>query len=458
MRAPYWDWALDSDLPPCVGPSSHTINTPTGRRSVRNPLATYRFPRDALGGRFGSFNPEPSGGIAHCGSAARANRDLAQLNLRGMLYEGFVFAQSFEDISSNGGRGISIEQVHNNIHNTAACGNQLSQLTYAGFDPLFWLHHAMVDRAYAFWEATHPDQAVMTGSYRGGGEFTTPEGTTITPRSPLSPFFDGSGRRHTAQSVTARQNYGYGYEGLDFSLPREELRRQSTQLFNQLYSPGANNLLKKREESTHGKKIYLAHMSYDVEEMIERPVRISLYLCEKFMGEIDVLDMPLKGIQNAAVPLEKAIETCRRSGSSAKELLNGMAVRIITHTGKEIPLDKIPSMKMELEDMEYTPAKSIYEFPKISNRHTRPANLKQFLAKKIGKHERPGGGESSHKGGYGGEEEEGYGKNEGSEEKGYGGSKKESYGDSKKEGYGGSKKESYGDSKKKGYGSSESDY
>jgi tyrosinase len=45
LRIPYWDWARDPSLPAATTAETLSVNTPTGKRSVRNPLFSYRFQR-----------------------------------------------------------------------------------------------------------------------------------------------------------------------------------------------------------------------------------------------------------------------------------------------------------------------------------------------------------------------------------------------------------------------------
>ena len=40
---PYWDWALNATIPDLVNQPTISINTPSGRQSVTNPLYTYKF-------------------------------------------------------------------------------------------------------------------------------------------------------------------------------------------------------------------------------------------------------------------------------------------------------------------------------------------------------------------------------------------------------------------------------
>lgn len=36
----------------------------------------------------------------------------------------------------------------------------MTYLDYSAFDPAFWLHHAMIDRCFALWQALYPDSYV----------------------------------------------------------------------------------------------------------------------------------------------------------------------------------------------------------------------------------------------------------------------------------------------------------
>lgn len=36
----------------------------------------------------------------------------------------------------------------------------MTYLDYSAFDPIFWLHHAMVDRCFALWQVLYPDSYV----------------------------------------------------------------------------------------------------------------------------------------------------------------------------------------------------------------------------------------------------------------------------------------------------------
>jgi tyrosinase len=58
----------------------------------------------------------------------------------------------------------NLESIHDSVH--IAIGGELDNNTVRGtmwyinsaaFDPVFWMHHAMVDRIFGFWQVLHPD-------------------------------------------------------------------------------------------------------------------------------------------------------------------------------------------------------------------------------------------------------------------------------------------------------------
>jgi tyrosinase len=57
-------------------------------------------------------------------------------------------APTFEDFS------IRLENVHGDVHVWA--GGAMSQVPTAAYDPIFWAHHAMIDRLWYLWQMRHP--------------------------------------------------------------------------------------------------------------------------------------------------------------------------------------------------------------------------------------------------------------------------------------------------------------
>ncbi|KJZ68055.1 hypothetical protein HIM_12555 [Hirsutella minnesotensis 3608] len=381
LRAPYWDWAASSDVPPSTVPPTITVNTAQGSMQVNNPLSGYTFPQEAVRGDFGQFSPNPSAAIDRCPSPdsypSSANEGLRSNNLSDMVYNAFAYSQTFEQFSTTSGGGLSIEQAHNLVHNSAACGQQFSTSEYAAFDPLFMMHHANVDRLWALWQASKPDEASLSRPYAGGSRFSTPEGTMISSNSPLPPFF-GQGRvAYTPDTVTSTQQFGYTYEGLenpvtpvnrkrDGYAPHSHDRRQNDVDRRRRAIAKINELYRGKSHDKGG-NVYLAHINYRAED-IERPSRIQVYLCDQFVGDIAVMSQPSKGSLSAALSLNNAFRTCLRAGVTPDKIQDKISVKITTAHGKDIPLDAIKTITTEVENFDETPPASPNELPKIGNR------------------------------------------------------------------------------------------
>ncbi|KIK50965.1 hypothetical protein GYMLUDRAFT_50875 [Collybiopsis luxurians FD-317 M1] len=87
----------------------------------------------------------------------------------------------------------TLEGVHDSIHDIVGGNGHIGFPDYAGFDPLFFLHHCNVDRLYALWEYVYPEAC-----YIGNGEdfvFTQNTGSyalvynqQLLPDTELAPF------------------------------------------------------------------------------------------------------------------------------------------------------------------------------------------------------------------------------------------------------------------------------
>ncbi|RDA86402.1 hypothetical protein CP532_6468 [Ophiocordyceps camponoti-leonardi (nom. inval.)] len=381
LRAPFWDWAENSDVPPSTTLSRLTINTPQGRQTIENPLFTYRFPREALQGRFNAFSPGGSQTV-RCPPRdfpVRANANLRRENLRERMYQAFIYARTFAEFSSSRGNSQNLEQCHNSVHGSATCGHQFGDPSYAAFDPLFMLHHVNVDRLWTLWQLARPEAANFVGSYRGGSRFSTPQGTTITPNSPMAPFFHPNGRPCTPNSVSDHRIFGYTYAGLDSGLRRSDMEyigRSARRTINELYSNRQHSPLHREPHTAH-----LAHLSYRAEEL-RGPAKIDLYFCDKYVGDIYVMPEPETGPVTATLPVDDAIRACGKTSEDLRRIGNQMSAQIkkasIHASGEEILISSIPSLKLEVEDLYEVPSQSMDEFPQIRDRHHAPGQLKQY--------------------------------------------------------------------------------
>ncbi|KAG8216331.1 common central domain of tyrosinase-domain-containing protein [Butyriboletus roseoflavus] len=92
----------------------------------------------------------------------------------------------------------SLEESHNMVHLDTGGNGSMSVNEYAGFDPIFFLHHCNVDRLYAFWEYLYPKYWIEEGWKSKTGEivpFVTTQGSfyqdanaPVDHTTPLVPF------------------------------------------------------------------------------------------------------------------------------------------------------------------------------------------------------------------------------------------------------------------------------
>ncbi len=168
VTIPWWDWATSSEIPPPYAQervdgrpnplASAPINPMTSRREEDWPERTFREP-----GRVRPVLAPPW----------RDRWDWAQA------------APSFSEFD----RRISL--LHNNVH--VWVGGTMGQADWAAYDPIFWSHHAMVDRAWRIWQFNHP-----------GGR--PPDELLDTPLEP---------RGMTVRETLRVKQLGYDYSGTE---------------------------------------------------------------------------------------------------------------------------------------------------------------------------------------------------------------------------------------------------
>ncbi|KAG1751812.1 common central domain of tyrosinase-domain-containing protein [Suillus lakei] len=248
LRFPYWDWA-DVDvpkngLPPVLYEPKVEIMTAGGtKQTVDNPLSFFSY----VGGVPSDFSDESddSGQVAYFSKWKRTYRyaysspdpeeshiDLLQKtfkagakDLRSRVAHLFTFnddedsAIAWDDFSNHTAeskrdidfinRG-SLEGVHDTVHTLLGGNGQMSYPDYAGFDPIFFLHHSNVDRLLALWEWCYTEYWMGSG-YEHDGEsypWTQARGTyaqvyneQLLPDGPLQPFRTGQGDYWTSSQA-----------------------------------------------------------------------------------------------------------------------------------------------------------------------------------------------------------------------------------------------------------------
>lgn len=167
----------------------------------------------------------------------------------------------------NNGSYDSIEALHDTVHNLAggggigqpnAQGGHMAYIPYSAFDPIFFLHHAMVDRIFAIWQSLYPSsyvtpmQAYISSYTTSRGEFQN-AGTALTPF-----FFNENGTFWTSDMVRDHTRFGYNYPelaGVSGSVPNSQSSRALSRrvrgrvmaAINRLYGPSTPSSLYRKE-------------------------------------------------------------------------------------------------------------------------------------------------------------------------------------------------------------------
>ncbi|KAI9785255.1 MAG: hypothetical protein M1835_003372, partial [Candelina submexicana] len=239
FRIPYWDWAKAppagwGTLPWSVGGATTVdVVTPTGNKTIRNPLFSYEFHKlnsiDLPDDPFDHWNSTIRHPTSKDPNASSQNipmgsdLDNSRLALRDRVYNLLVNNHNYRNFSNkswfpNGSPGNpydSLESIHDAVHGIVGHGGHMTFLEYAGFDPIFMLHHAMVDRIFALWQAVNDPGEYVEPATATDGSYTISKGSTEDINTPLTPFHsDDTGDFWISDSVRNIKTFGYSYKEL----------------------------------------------------------------------------------------------------------------------------------------------------------------------------------------------------------------------------------------------------
>jgi tyrosinase len=144
VSLPWWDWSTQAGIPAAYsGAATGTAANPLAGAPVSGiPDAQFtgqNVPKVASTSRAPGLTG-PGHGTFGLPSAEQVSAILKLTD--------------FEDFSAQ------LEDLHNQVHMWV--GGTMSEIPVAAFDPLFWAHHAMIDRVWALWQLAHPGSG--TGS------------------------------------------------------------------------------------------------------------------------------------------------------------------------------------------------------------------------------------------------------------------------------------------------------
>ncbi|KAA1471771.1 photo-regulated tyrosinase [Dentipellis sp. KUC8613] len=258
LRQPYWDWASNIIPPPeVISLTQVTIVGFDGKHvKVDNPLLRYKFHTPAEP----SFTPKwqkwrttlrhPTSDDADAkDNVEEMKRDLAAeqspitTNTYHLMWKVKTWpAFSNTTTGDSGSSSNSLEAIHNSIHNLVGGMGHMGWPEVAGFDPIFYLHHANVDRMLSLWAALNPDIWVTAGS-AVKGTWTIPPTATIDSATSLAPFWNSAttDSQWTSNKVNSDRTLGYTYpefNGLDMG-NKQAVRLAIGRIVHQLYGGGS---------------------------------------------------------------------------------------------------------------------------------------------------------------------------------------------------------------------------
>ncbi|OHW90690.1 tyrosinase 2 [Colletotrichum incanum] len=317
LRIAYWDWAADHHVPPVTVMPTVVINkTVSGKiqpTAVQNPLYRFKYPRSVLDGKFGAFD--------------------------GMNY-------------------------------TKRCVKDGENYPTTANEKL--ANYTLKERV----------DATMHFSYASSEMFATPAGTIVTPNYPIWPFMGSGGSPLTSESVTHVRDWGYTYEPMRFwDQAPGETKMAVSRTVNSLYGPLEQQKWQKRypfkglrRRKGIPNREYFAKVEVERSEL-ELPCQVQLFLKGKLAGSFTLLDMPKEGMSYDTIPLRRGIDALGVNGLSTKSVLgaieDGLQVVISKLDGTTTSLNRVPSLKIEVEDVDVVPPDSLNELPKLGAARTR---------------------------------------------------------------------------------------
>lgn len=141
VTLPWWDWTADAAIPAAYN-DSHVDRAP-------NPLYSAKVDPVALEQGAREEDPKAPNTLREPGAdGAPPLPSTAEI-------EAVLALGDFEDFTHQ------LENLHNNVHMWVG-GNKghMGDIQFAAFDPIFWAHHAMIDRVWRLWQLRHPQAGV----------------------------------------------------------------------------------------------------------------------------------------------------------------------------------------------------------------------------------------------------------------------------------------------------------
>jgi tyrosinase len=138
LTIPWWNWTTDAAVP-----SAYKQQSVEGKP---NPL--YSAAVDPVAIEQGKRMGDTRGPVTVRKEGAKGAPPLPTAK----QIEEVLLLGSFKDFTEQ------LENYHNNVH--VWVGGHMGDIPFAAFDPIFWAHHAMIDRIWRIWQLEHSKSAL----------------------------------------------------------------------------------------------------------------------------------------------------------------------------------------------------------------------------------------------------------------------------------------------------------
>jgi tyrosinase len=148
VTLPWWDWLNVPRIPPAYAASHDPAGDANPLHSVRiNDVALAQGRRGAIPGDPEEIQlarkPETSRHPGLPGTQLPTKADID-------VVLGYSDIQTFT---------AKLEDWHGQVH--VWVGGHMSDIPFAAYDPIFWAHHAMIDRIWRIWQLRYPGAASL---------------------------------------------------------------------------------------------------------------------------------------------------------------------------------------------------------------------------------------------------------------------------------------------------------
>ncbi|KAL8932438.1 MAG: hypothetical protein Q9211_006312 [Gyalolechia sp. 1 TL-2023] len=416
FRHPYWDWAAASSdgspvLPAPVSDSPYIVlDLPNGSQTVNNPLYQFKFTSSDL-----SSLPNPPFSVWQNTMRYPSNRSAAATSQNALVSQQISQSQDsyaqrllnllqayprFANFSSsawtpNSPAYDSLESLHNQIHGLVGNGGHMAWTDYSGFDPIFWLHHAQIDRVLAIWQALYPNSYVEA-STEVFESAAIAQGARVDVNTPLKPFRnDTDGNFWTSATASNVENFGYSYPEI-----QGKSMSEVKAAVNALYAASSGEITSRRSNEAPMKAVPGPPSTGNYTEWLSN-IRVAkdaldqTFFVHIFLGDFDpdpktwtfepnlvgshavltpyvmTRDPAQSTIVTGQIPLTRALRADEQKGlldmkdeDKTKEYLRrNLHWRVTTMDDKDVPRDRVPDLKISVVTANVRAADADDEFP-----------------------------------------------------------------------------------------------